>query len=210
MDTTENNAPEDRHEQGSDVKRTQSDLIEETIDYSVIPPTLVATNVSNSVFFNENEKLWFEGQFKKFGGPVTFQYFKSFHRVRINYQSGEESLAAKIALHKREICGQEIGVYFIQVQTLSGSSQSLEPPEPDKQFMLSPPASPPVGWAPVREAEPVINYDLLSALTNLSPGESHELHPGDGGKPKIVVHTCENVDQAGPKLKIVHTKRPEV
>lgn len=59
MDTTEveNNGREDRHEQGSDVKRTQSDLIEDTIDYSVIPPTLVATNVSNSVFFNENEKV---------------------------------------------------------------------------------------------------------------------------------------------------------
>lgn len=51
---------------------------------------------------------------------------------------------------------------------------------------------------------------LTICCYSLFSGESHELHPGDGGKPKIVVHTCENVDQAGPKLKIVHTKRPEV
>lgn len=202
--------PERNEQHGCETKRTQTDLVEDMIDYSVIPPTLVATNVPDEVYFNENEKLWFEAQFKKLGGPVTFQYFKSFHRVRINYQSGEESLAAKIALDKREICGQEIGVYFIQIHPLSESSQNLEPPEPDRQFLLSPPASPPVGWAPIKESEPVVNYDLLSALATLSPGESHELHPGDGGKPKIIVHTCENVEQVGPKLKIAHTKRPEV
>ncbi|PIK58411.1 Calcipressin-3 [Apostichopus japonicus] len=187
---------------GSETKRTKTHIMEDMIDYSVIPPTLVATNVPNEVYFNEDEKLWFEAQFKKLGGPVTFQYFKSFHRVRINYQSGEESLAAKIAMDKRQMCGQEIGVYFIQGHKIWSH------PKPDRQFLLSPPASPPVGWAPKKESEPVINYELLSALATLSPGESHELHPGDAGKPKIIVHTCENQEQDGPKLKIAHTKRP--
>jgi len=92
----------------------------------------------------------------------------------------------------------------------------LHPPSPVRQYLISPPASPPIGWVPKEEAEPIINYDLLSAITKLTPGQSHELHPSLDEKPSIVIHVCEDTDvqsnnqSFATKVKIQQTKRPPV
>ena len=89
----------------------------------------------------------------------------------------------------------------------------LLPPSPVRQFLISPPASPPVGWEPREEGEPIINYDLITALTKLTPGCTHELHPPTDAQPAIVVHVCgddveEQSEASMAKTKIQQTRRP--
>lgn len=84
-----------------------------------------------------------------------------------------------VTLHTHHLARSEVWfitvVIFFFSQPLddetSVSSPNLQLPAPHRQFLISPPASPPVGWEPVPEAEPVLNYDLIAALANLAPGK---------------------------------------
>lgn len=60
---------------------------------------------------------------------------------------------------------------FKPVTPIDAADQHLQLPAPVKQFLISPPASPPEGWVPRAEGEPLINYDLLAAIASLKPGK---------------------------------------
>ncbi|CAL8348808.1 unnamed protein product [Boreogadus saida] len=99
---------------------------------------------------------------------VSSQYFRSFRRVRISFQDALAAAEARLRLHKTDLNGREMRLYFAQSVHIGGPR--LEPPKPDKQFLISPPASPPVGWEQSPDARPVVNYDLLCAIAKLGPG----------------------------------------
>ncbi|GBM61250.1 Calcipressin-3 [Araneus ventricosus] len=191
------------------------DISEELADTSDLPTSLIITNVDSNIFSDENQKNQLEEIFQKFDEGASFQYFKSFRRVRVNLTNPTAAANARIQCHQTKIGDNIVNCYFAQQITSTGSKEGetsdsyLQPPSPVRQFLISPPASPPVGWEPVGEAQPCINYDLLTALAKLTPGEAHELHPPSRTQPGIVVHICEDQNVEGPRLKIVQTRRPD-
>ncbi|XP_041932495.1 calcipressin-1a isoform X1 [Alosa pseudoharengus] len=188
------------------------------VQFTDLPNALVACKVSEELFSNHSLKASFEELFRSFDPEATFQFFKSFRRVRINFSDALAAAEARAALHKSDFHGKEVRLYF--AQSVHIGSPRLEPPKPDKQFLLSPPPSPPVGWEQAQDATPVINYELLCAIAKLGPGEKYELHTGTPTTPSVVVHVCESEqDSSGgedetdaarrPRPKIIQTRRPD-
>ncbi|XP_069190604.1 calcipressin-1-like [Procambarus clarkii] len=181
------------------------------------PPTaIIVTNLLPNTFDDPQARVIFESLFHDVDKSVTFQYFRSFRRVRVNFASHAQASTARDNLHMTEFNGEVIKCYFTQPIILGGNREGgphLKPPKREKQFLISPPASPPVGWEPIDEAEPLINYDLISAVAQLVPGEAHELHPAMEDKPGIIVHVCEeslanDEEQGGARRRISPSRRP--
>jgi len=175
-----------------------SGLIDGIEDTSDLSTSLIATNLDLRIFSDEALKTEFERVFKDIDIDCTFQYFKSFKRARINFSSQSTAAQARIQCQQRRVGDTLINCYYIQTDaddsdtedTLNRGTSFLKPPPLEKQFLISPPASPPVGWEPVNEATPLINFELLAALSNLAPGQAHTLHPESEDQPGIVVHIC--------------------
>ncbi|KAL0276175.1 UNVERIFIED_CONTAM: hypothetical protein PYX00_003797 [Menopon gallinae] len=186
-----------------------SKTLDELIHDEDLPTSLIVTNVDSSVFHSDEAKQKIRILFSQFGEPESIQFFRSFKRMRVNYKCPAAAAKARIQLHQANFGEKKINCYFAQpVSPIDLEDQHLHPPALTKQFLISPPASPPVGWEPRDEAEPLVNYDLLAAIANLTPGEAHELHPQQGSQPGIVVHVCEET-AAGVKPRIVHTRCPQ-
>ncbi|KAJ7891296.1 Calcipressin [Mycena olivaceomarginata] len=77
----------------------------------------------------------------------------------------------------------------------------LRPPAIEKNFLISPPGSPPVGWEPIKEEPPnatPLASDLMAALKKLQLNEKHssglevliEPHDGESGV-GIYVEDCD-------------------
>lgn len=68
----------------------------------------------------------------------------------------------------------------------------LKPPKAERTELISPPASPPIGWVQAVEAPPVVDFELQAAVAGLAQsGSTVELFAGSGSLPAINVLVCD-------------------
>lgn len=168
----------------------ENDLLED------LPTSIIVTQIHSEVFTSEELKSRMEDLFRTISDSATFQWLKSFRRLRVNYDSALAAANARIQLHQYPFGKSVITCYLAQPVT-PVSNTNLKPPALTKQFLISPPASPPAGWEPAEENEPLVNHDLLAALANLTPGEIHEIHAQSDEHPGIVLHTANTAGGGG-------------
>jgi len=184
--------------------------------------SLIVTNVDLVVFTDALAKAEFESRFLVFDPDISFYYIRTFRRVRIDFSCRSLASAAKGSMDAAVIGGNTIHVYWLRICAPSSAGDVfLAPPPLEKQFLISPPCSPPVGWEQPREGGPVVDYDLLAAVAQLGPGDNHELQPSKSvticgqelTAPSIVVQVCEGGGvgdgRRGQVGKIVQTRRPD-
>uniref|UniRef100_A0A8D9BNA5 Protein sarah n=1 Tax=Cacopsylla melanoneura TaxID=428564 RepID=A0A8D9BNA5_9HEMI len=186
------------------------DSLDDLINDEQLPKSLIITNMNSDIFGDEELKEQIETLLSQFGKVKSLQYLKSFRRMRVNYETSPSASKARINLHQSQFAGTKINVYFVQPMTpFDSADQHLQPPAPTKQFLISPPSSPPIGWEPRPESEPLVNYDLLAAIARLTPGLAHELHAPSESQPGIVVHVCEDGVMVPGGKRIVQTACPQ-
>jgi len=183
--------------------------------------SLIVTNVDLVVFTDALAKAEFESRFLVFDPDISFYYIRTFRRVRIDFSCRSLASAAKASMDAAVVGGNTVHVYWLRMCAPSSAGDVfLAPPPLEKQFLISPPCSPPVGWEQPREGGPVVDYDLLAAVAQLGPGDNHELQPSKSvticgqelTAPSIVVQVCEGGgvgDGRHQVGKIVQTRRPD-
>ena len=97
-------------------------------------------------------------------------------------------------------------VYRADYTPLAGLvTQHLQPPALEKNFLISPPGSPPVGWEQIKEDPPnsaPLADDLIAALRKLQlattgPRVEVLLEPEDGAGISVCVEDCDAMMEDG-------------
>ncbi|KAF2350672.1 Calcipressin [Trinorchestia longiramus] len=137
---------------------------------ATLPKGLLVTNLPSELFEDRLKQVELEAAFLAVDPNASFNYFKSFTRVRVNFSNHELASTARHLFDLTMFDGRIVRCFLTQPIVVGSGAPHLLPPKREKQFLISPPASPPVGWQPVEEGEPIINYDIVSAIAHLAPG----------------------------------------
>jgi len=150
--------------------------------------TLVLAGIPQS-FFHPAVIGALRDHFALYGELHTFAPIRAFGRAIIVYYEERAAEKGKLSLDGIEVGGVP-GYPLVTLRVYRGDPTPLEPPliqsesdsphkrdpyhlappSPTKNFLISPPGSPPVGWEPIKEEPPnatPLADDLISALHKL-------------------------------------------
>ncbi|CAG5135949.1 unnamed protein product [Candidula unifasciata] len=170
--------------QNSPKGATSSDDVQQTV--------LIVTNVDSDIFSNAESQAVFESTFRDVDGQVSFTYLRQQHRARLQFSSPDLASEAKARYDGMMMFGQVIGCFFVQSQG-AVDTNFLIPPKLQRAYLLSPPASPPVGWKGGPDLEPVVDQELLAAIGNLESGKALVIHRDADNRPNIILHLSDDI-----------------
>lgn len=135
--------------------------------------TLIVANLDRATFLHENlaelrDRLELHGKIYKFV-PI-----KSFNRILSIFYQPNDATKAKAYCDRMEFLSKNIRIYYGQHTPLYDeidNSRHLSVPELEKNWLVSPPGSPPFGWTPIKEDRPnsnTLSHDLAHALAHVS------------------------------------------
>lgn len=187
--------------------------ISESIEEHELPKNVIVAQLPNELFANLDVKSEFERLFLNLDSNCKFLYFRIFKRCLIQFDDAISAILARFELDDYLFLNDKLRLFLTKPIKLKNTRPFLEPPKNDKTFLISPPSSPPVGWEQTHEDPPVINYDLLAALSKLNPHEPCELIKSCNSFPGIVVHPCDDSNDQTDNIgygqrKFMPTRRP--
>jgi len=197
----------DEDQNGNENQMSKTKIIE-------MPKSIYVTTLPIDVFNVDELKTEFENLFQN----AKFYYFPNFNRCRVEFEDSVEACRARIRFHLFNFHGNRLRVFLTNHSCCDNpetETEFLKPPKLEKQFLISPPASPPEGWQPIKEdgpssEQPGLHFELVARLAALNGGQSHEIIEPSTTTPAIVLHACEDTNPGRiQKLPFEQTRRPD-
>lgn len=141
--------------------------------------TLILTNIPENIF-NDNLLDMLRELVESIAPVEAWIPLRSFTRVVATFKTSDEAVDVRMAVDGQCLLGQNIKIFYGNAQP---RHTLLEVPALEKNWLISPPGSPPVGWTQIREDPPIKHEELYAALATLEETSSTG--------PKIVVHLSE-------------------
>lgn len=150
----------------SDVIQSLHEIKEPTSPTS----TLILTNLPTRLFLADDMAI-LRDRVEQIADVSKWITLKSFTRVIVSFFTINDASRVRERMQTQEVHGNIIYIYYgnsMSIDTIKAGH--LQVPELEKNWLISPPGSPPVGWTQVREDAPnsqMLHTDLLEALDRL-------------------------------------------
>eukprot|EP00038_Savillea_parva_P011239 m.196172 g.196172 ORF g.196172 m.196172 type:complete len:279 (+) comp19706_c0_seq1:76-912(+) len=167
---------------------------------------LLVRAIPDVVFTDPEAKDRLVERLREYGSVRDVDLLPEYNAVRIRYETDEAASRAATELSKVPYLGSALDCITGATLQQSASDNTLDPapdrgpmdllqvPTLEKQWLISPPPSPPPGWRPRVEDPPVVNMALVEALQGLDPSQEREIHAASEGLPAITVQLADCSD----------------
>jgi len=150
-----------------------------SLDLSDLPPltqpsppsnTLLITNLQAPEIFTASNLDSIQKAINEHAPIHVFSPLKSMRRIICSFYTIDDATNIRKVLDGESVLGSRVRVYFGAETKVNPEDQHLQAPKSTKQFFISPPPSPPMGWEMRNEEPPnkdVHAEDLAAALSKL-------------------------------------------